>query len=78
VLGAVVAEWLSSYQGLGYVIKRAHAERAEPSMWAAMLLSAVIAISAFVLVNALQRVIIPWHRQIVHLRTAAEGNAAEA
>jgi len=78
VLGAVVAEWLSSYQGLGYVIKRAHAERAEPSMYAAMLLASCMAISAFLIVNALQRAVIPWHRQVVSLRPAVEGTGSEA
>ncbi len=75
VLGAVVAEWLSSSQGLGYVIYRSHAEQAEPKVWMAMILSCVMAVGSFALVNALQRVAIPWYRSVVHLRGALEGEA---
>jgi len=75
VLGAVVAEWLSSSRGLGYVIYRSHAEMAEPKMWMAMIIACVMAIIAFALVGVAQQFIIPWHRSVVHLRGALETEA---
>jgi NitT/TauT family transport system permease protein len=77
VLGAVVAEWLSSSQGLGYVIYRSHAEQAQPRVWMAMVISCLMAVIAFTLVDWLQRIAIPWHRAVVHLRSAVEGGEAE-
>ena len=72
VLGAVVAEWLSSDQGLGSVIKRSLAEKAIPRMWMGMVISCVLAIVAFSLVTVLQRYAIPWYRSITHLESALE------
>jgi NitT/TauT family transport system permease protein len=74
VLAAVVAEWLSSSQGLGYIIKRSFADKSVPRMWMAMVISSTIAIAAFGLVTLLQRWVIPWYRSVVHLRTAVEGS----
>jgi NitT/TauT family transport system permease protein len=75
VLGAVVAEWLSSSRGLGYVIYRSHADMSEAKMWMAMIISCVVAIAAFALVGAVERLVIPWHRPVVHLRGALETEA---
>ena len=75
VLGAVVAEWLSSSRGLGYVIYRSHADMSEARMWMAMIISCVMAIAAFALVGVVQRLTIPWHRSVVHLRSALETEA---
>jgi NitT/TauT family transport system permease protein len=75
VLGAVVAEWLSSSQGLGYVIYRSHADQSEARMWMAMTISCLMAILAFGLVNYVQRFAIPWYHSVVHLRSAVEAEA---
>ncbi len=75
VLGAVVAEWLSSSQGLGYVIYRSQAEQSQPKVWMAMFISCLMALLSFALVNRLQRIAIPWHRSVVHLPSATEGKA---
>jgi NitT/TauT family transport system permease protein len=75
VLGAVVAEWLSSSQGLGFVIFRSHADMSEAKMWMAMIISCAMAIIAFALVGVVQRLAIPWHRPVVHLRGALETEA---
>jgi len=76
VLGAVVAEWLSSSQGLGYVIYRSHAEASEPRMWMAMIIASIISIVAFGLVGVVQQFVIPWHRAVVHLRGTLEAERA--
>jgi NitT/TauT family transport system permease protein len=75
VLGAVVAEWLSSSQGLGFVIYRSHADMSEAKMWMAMVISCAMAIIAFGLVGLVQRHAIPWHHSVVHLRGALETEA---
>jgi len=75
VLGAVVAEWLSSSRGLGYVIYRSYADMSRPKMWMAMVISCVMAIVAFALVSVAQRFVVPWHRSVVHLRSALETEA---
>jgi NitT/TauT family transport system permease protein len=72
VLGAVVAEWLSSTRGLGYVIYRSHAEAQVPRMMMGMVIACVMSIVAFVLVGLVQRFAIPWHRSVIHLTSALE------
>ena len=76
VLGAVVAEWLSSHRGLGYVIYRSRAEASEPTMWMGMIIACIISVAAFVLVDVAQRFATPWHRAVVHLRGALEAGEA--
>jgi len=75
VLGAVVAEWLSSTRGLGYVIYRSHAEAHVDRMMMGMLIACVMSIVSFAVVGLVQRWAIPWHRSVVHLRGALEAEA---
>ena len=75
VLGAVVAEWLSSTRGLGYVIYRSHAELQVPRMMMGMLIACVMSIVSFAVVGLVQRWAIPWHRSVVHLTGALEAEA---
>ena len=72
VLGAVVAEWLSSTRGLGYVIYRSQAEAQIPRMMMGMVIACVMSIVSFAVVGLVQRWAIPWHRSVVHLRGALE------
>ena len=72
VLGAVVAEWLSSTRGLGYVIYRSQAEAQIPRMMMGMVVACVMSIVSFAVVGLVQRWAIPWHRSVVHLRGALE------
>jgi NitT/TauT family transport system permease protein len=75
VLGAVVAEWLSSTRGLGYVIYRARAEMKIPSAMMGMVIACIMSVVVFVVVGLVQRWAIPWYRSIVHLRGALETEA---
>jgi NitT/TauT family transport system permease protein len=75
VLGAVVAEWLSSTRGLGYIIYRARAEMKIPSAMMGMVIACIMSIVVFALVGLVQRWAIPWHRSVVHLRGALEAEA---
>jgi NitT/TauT family transport system permease protein len=75
VLGAVVAEWLSSTRGLGYIIYRARAEMKIPSAMMGMVIACIMSIVVFAVVGLVQRWAIPWHRSVVHLRGALEAEA---
>ena len=75
ILGAVVAEWLSSSRGLGYVIYRAHAEVSEPRMWMAMIISCIMAVVAFAVVGVVERFAIPWYKPVFSLRGSLETEA---
>ena len=70
ILAAVIAEWLSSHKGLGYVIFRARAERSDARMWMAMVLACIIAIVGFYLVDLAQKRFVPWFRSTVDIRSA--------
>ena len=75
VLGAVVAEWLSSTRGLGYAIFRSHAEAQVPRMMMGMVIACVMSILSFAAVGLVQRWALPWHRAVVHLQGALEREA---
>jgi NitT/TauT family transport system permease protein len=75
VLGAVVAEWLSSTRGLGYVIYRSHAEARVARMMMGMVIACLMSMAAFMLVGWVQKRVIPWHKEVVHLRGAIESEA---
>lgn len=72
VLGAVVAEWLSSSQGLGYVIYRSAGELQTPRMMMAMIISCIMSIAAFAGVGLVQSWAIPWYRSVLHIHGALE------
>jgi NitT/TauT family transport system permease protein len=72
VLGAVVAEWLSSTRGLGYVIYRSSAEARVARAMMGMVIACLMSMAAFMLVGWVQKRVIPWHREVVHLRGAIE------
>lgn len=61
VIGAIVAEFIQSDRGLGFVIMTAYRTLNMPRLWAAMLASALLGIVLFVLVAAVERWLIPWH-----------------
>jgi NitT/TauT family transport system permease protein len=75
VLGAVVAEWLSSTRGLGYAIYRSHAEARVPRMMMGMVIACLMSILAFAVVGVVQRWAIPWQRSVVHLQSALEAES---
>ena len=76
VLGAVVAEWLSSARGLGHVIYRTSALMDRARMWVAMFIATAVSVIIFWLMGVLERLAVPWHRAVVHLRGALEAESA--
>ncbi|MGE0748961.1 MAG: ABC transporter permease [Variibacter sp.] len=61
VTGAVVAEFMGSDRGLGYIIMSATSFWRADLAFAAMIILSVIAIILFTMVEALERVLCPWY-----------------
>lgn len=55
IIGAIVAEWLFSQSGLGYIIVQATTEYRGDRLYAATLVSSLLAILAYFLVCAIER-----------------------
>jgi NitT/TauT family transport system permease protein len=60
VLGVMVAEWIVGGDGLGQLVLRSSMTIEYPTMWAAVLASAVLAGLMFAVVALLERVLMPW------------------
>lgn len=73
--GVVIAEWLSSNKGLGYIMYAgsSSASLTTSDMWVAMILSTTLALLLFWLVSVVEKVAIPWHESVIALKEAMEG-----
>lgn len=60
VIGAVVAEFVQSNEGLGYLILVSSTQARTDLAFASMVLLAIISIVLFYLIEALERLLIPW------------------
>ena len=60
-VGAIVGEYLGGAGGLGYIIQRATHEFATPRMFAALTVLGGSAFLLYLLVEALERWLLPWH-----------------
>ena len=61
VIGAVFAEWVGSSEGLGYLILVFNNQTATAEMFAAVTLLALIGITLFLMIVALERLLLPWY-----------------
>ena len=61
LIGAVVAEWVSADAGMGQVIVIAHGDFDTPSLFAAILVLAVIGVALSTAVAVLERRLLFWH-----------------
>jgi len=61
VVGAVVGEFVGATEGLGYVLQIANGNLDAPMLFADLFLMSVIGIALFVLVEAAEAFLIPWH-----------------
>lgn len=61
VTGAVVGEFVGADQGLGFVLLLASGNLNSPLLFAVLILMSAIGIILFVLVELLERLVIPWH-----------------
>jgi NitT/TauT family transport system permease protein len=63
VLGALVAEWVASGSGLGYLILQSGVQFEVPLMWSAVVLSTAMAALAFAVVSYAERRLVTWQPQ---------------
>ena len=61
VVGAVVGEFVGSNSGLGYVMQRSIGTFDLPTMFAALLILALLGVVLFWIVDRIERLVIPWH-----------------
>jgi len=61
VVGAVVGEFVGASEGLGYVLLLANGQLDAPLLFADLILMSAIGIALFILVDAAEALLIPWH-----------------
>ena len=61
-MGAVIAEWLGGYHGLGVYMVRVKKSYAFDKMFAVIFLISLISLLLMKLVDLLQRAVMPWER----------------
>lgn len=64
VVGAIVAEFVGSDVGLGYLLLTSTATLDGPLVWGALLILVAVGIGLFAAVVQLERLVIPWHVSI--------------
>lgn len=66
VVGAVVGEFVGSNSGLGYVLQKANGTFDLPLMFAALVVLSMIAVIMFLILEFLERQLMPWHASLRH------------
>jgi len=66
VVGAVVGEFVGSNSGIGFVLQRSIGNFELPTMFAALVLLALIGVVLFWLVDLVERFALPWHASRRH------------
>jgi NitT/TauT family transport system permease protein len=61
VVGAVVGEFVGANSGIGFVLQRSIGNFELPTMFAALVILAMIGILLFWLVDLVERLVVPWH-----------------
>ncbi len=61
VVGAVVGEFVGSNSGIGYVMQRSIGTFDLPTMFAALVILALLGVILFWVVDRIERLVIPWH-----------------
>lgn len=61
VVGAVVGEFVGANSGLGFVLQRSIGNFELPTMFAALILLALIGVVLFWVVDVIERLCVPWH-----------------
>ncbi len=61
VVGAVVGEFVGANSGIGFVLQRSIGNFELPTMFAALVVLAAIGMILFALVEAAERLLVPWH-----------------
>ncbi len=66
VVGAVVGEFVGSNSGIGYVLQRSIGNFELPTMFAALVVLALIGVILFWILDVIERLAIPWHASQRH------------
>jgi NitT/TauT family transport system permease protein len=74
VLGVVVSEWLSSNQGLGYIMYQGGTGTGVSEMWVAMIITTCLAVLLFWVVDIVEKITIPWHQSVIALKQVMDGS----
>lgn len=61
VVGAVVGEFVGANSGIGFVLQRSIGNFELPTMFAALVILALLGVILFWLVDVVERLVIPWH-----------------
>ncbi|MHB8194336.1 MAG: ABC transporter permease [Bellilinea sp.] len=61
VIGAVVAEFIASSEGLGYMVLTASAHFRTDAAFAAMIILSIMGIALFFLFDRMEKIVIPWY-----------------
>jgi len=61
VVGAVVGEFVGSNSGIGYVMQRSIGTFDLPTMFAALVILALLGVILFWIVDRVEKLVIPWH-----------------
>jgi NitT/TauT family transport system permease protein len=62
LLGAIIAEWIGSNSGLGYLILLATYDYRTPLLYATMTVASALALGLFALVSLIERYALPWRQ----------------
>jgi putative hydroxymethylpyrimidine transport system permease protein len=65
-VGAVFGEWSGSTDGLGFVVLQSEPSLDTARIFAAVLILSAIALGLYGLVSLAERLLIPWHREVVN------------
>jgi NitT/TauT family transport system permease protein len=60
VVGAVVGEWIAADNGLGYLLLQANTQLDSTLLFSALVLLVVMGVVLFIVVEILERVLLPW------------------
>ena len=66
VVGAVVGEFVGSNSGIGYVLQKATGSFDLPLMFAALVLLSLVGVLLFLLLELIERWVLPWHASQRH------------
>jgi NitT/TauT family transport system permease protein len=66
VVGAVVGEFVGANSGIGYVLQRSIGNFELPTMFAALVILALIGVILFWIVDVVERLLVPWHASQRH------------
>lgn len=60
VIGAIVAEWIGSQEGLGYLIIQATYNFRVPLLWATMIVASILATVFFAVIGVIEKLVVTW------------------